>query len=170
MIQMDRDVGDPPQRRLFSIALWCRSEVPTAGRTYEARANVVPLGRCRIVVGEVHENAGSRPGLPSEISRPARRFTQAGSHSSRQRFNVASPTTPGLAPAGKSAQRPLRMLLAADSSRCSFGTAEGWSGAQRQGRIWREISSAHASMSGHWRLSPAWPPRALNSSRPHAGQ
>ena len=32
------------------------------------------------------------------------------------------------------------------------------------------ILSAHASMSGHWRLSPACPPRALNKSRPHAGQ
>ena len=32
------------------------------------------------------------------------------------------------------------------------------------------IFSAHASMSGHWRLSPACPPRALNRSRPHAGQ
>jgi hypothetical protein len=37
-------------------------------------------------------------------------------------------------------------------------------------RTLREISSAHESMSAHWRLSPAWPPRALNSSRPHAGQ
>jgi hypothetical protein len=43
-------------------------------------------------------------------------------------------------------------------------------GSQSCTRISCEIFSAHASMSGHWRLSPACPPRALNSSRPHAGQ
>jgi hypothetical protein len=51
----------------------------------------VPLGRCRIVVGAVHENAGSRPRLPSEISRPVRRFTQAGRHHSRRTTNVGVP-------------------------------------------------------------------------------
>src|SRR5687768_18065748 len=32
---------------------------------------------------------------------------------------------------------------------------------QPYGRIARQISSAQESMSDHWRLSPAWPPRAL---------